>query len=333
LKQEKLLPRRIETATLNCDRKATMSVSSLELLQSSDAVDSRRVTTPDLSSNFEAATSHELRCINRDGRRSVGLTELGRTWLERFHSAPELVFSTAKTWLKQDTARRAALVEAEIDGQRMTWFLKETVTRRFWVRFVVRFGDFRSSNAWKQGLAFRALSISTPRPLALSTFTRNGAYYEYLLTEVVSGAVTLNQWLGRKALISDHGLDLNRRGIARELGTQLRKMHQHGFDHRDLKGSNILVSEFDAGLKLWLIDLDGVWRWPVLPPSRRIQNLARLWVGMIQFQSVSATDALRFLKVYLGPDWRCCWKALWCKIIRRAAIKLRDQVVGNLIFC
>jgi hypothetical protein len=282
-----------------------MSVSSLELLPSSDAVDSRRVTTPDLSSNFEAVTSHELHCINRDGRRSVGLTELGRTWLERFHSAPELV----------------------IDGQSVTWFLKETVTRRFWVRFVVRFGDFRSSNAWKQGLAFRALSISTPRPLALSTFTRNGAYYEYLLTEVVSGAVTLNQWLGRKALISDRGLDSKRPGIARELGTQLRKLHQHGFDHRDLKGSNILVSEFDAGLKLWLIDLDGVWRWPILPSSRRIQNLARLWVGMLQFQSVSATDALRFLKVYLGSDWRSCWKPLLRKIIRRAAIKLRDQVV------
>ncbi|MDB5385832.1 MAG: Mn2+-dependent serine/threonine protein kinase [Planctomycetaceae bacterium] len=306
-----------------------MSVSSLELLSTVTGPTACPASDSDSSPQVEHLNSEQVLITKRSGRCSICLAELGRAWLEQFHTAPELLFSTTRLWLKQGSDRRAALVEADLDGQSVNWFLKETITRSWWVRFVVQISEFRSSNAWKQAREFRAISVSTPRPLALATFTRNGSYHEYFLTEAISNAITLNQWLGQcRPTNVDFESVSQRHWIARELAGQLRRLHQHRLDHRDLKASNILLSEADGRLKLWLIDLDGVWRWPILPRSRRVQNLARLWAGVAQSNSVTATDALRFLKVYLGADWQRSWKTFWRQITRRAASKIRSLAPG-----
>jgi hypothetical protein len=306
-----------------------MSVSSLELLPSPAAPDacaqSGLMTTADPQS-VQCPVIEKVLTIVRAGRRSVGLAEFGSAWLERFHSSPALLFSTSSAVLKQDANRRAALVDAGMAERSLICFLKETISRNWWVRFSVQFAELRSTNAWRQGLAMRAACIRTPRPVALATFSQNGAYYEYLITEIISNATTLDRWLGLQgASITVTEDNTQRRFAALELGTQIRRLHQHRFDHRDLKASNILVSECEAGLQLWLIDLDGVWRWPILPKSRRIQNLARLWIGVARSQQVTAADALRFLKVYLGQDWRRSWKSFWLQIGRRAELKMASD--------
>lgn len=306
-----------------------MSVSSLEFLPSAAAPDAcaqdSSITTADPQSGQCPVTENVL-TIARAGRRSVGLAELGWAWLERFHSSPELLFCATTAFLKHDVNRRAALVDVGLAESSLVCFLKETSSRNWWVRFSVQFAELRSTNAWRQGLAMRAAGIRTPRPVALATFSQNGAYYEYLLTEVISNATTLDRWLGRRdASITATEYNTQRRFVAVELGTQIRRLHQHRFDHRDLKASNILVSESEAGMQLWLIDLDGVWRWPILPRSRQIQNLARLWIGVDRTQQVTAADALRFLKVYLGQDWRKSWKSFWLQIGRRAELKIASD--------
>jgi serine/threonine protein kinase len=152
---------------------------------------------------------------------------------------------------------------------------------------------------------------------------RRGVYHEYLLTEAVPGAISLHDWLeGHTSDESDSEFLWQRISVARQLGLLLQRLHQQRFDHRDLKPTNLLLS--DVG-RVWLIDLDGIWRWPVLPRIRRVQNLARLWAGLAGRQQVTAADALRFLLAYLTPEQRGEWKLIWRQVARRAAAKIMKK--------
>ena len=255
-----------------------------------------------------------------DGRvRALGLASLGTDCLQRLVSAPDLILSGARAWLKNQPDHRVALIDSESDAVPGMWCCKETVTRNRWVRFVTTWGSFRAHNAFRQGLACLRANISTPQPLAVLTFSRSGAYHEYLLTAAVPDAVSLQDWLNSGGPIVSAAAFRRRCEITRQLGLQLQRLHQRGFDHRDLKPTNVLISDSSPVQPVWLIDLDGVWRWPWLPSPRRTQNLARLWAGVAMIPGVTPTDALRLLFAYLTPQQRRNWKTLWRRVARRAA--------------
>jgi len=97
---------------------------------------------------------------------------------------------------------------------------------------------------------------------------------------------------------------------SRQLASILRRFHACGFDHRDLKLANLLVSRSLGDPRVWLLDLDGVRRWRRLPRQRAVQNLARLEVSCRVQGVTSASLRLRFLQHYLagsGEDWREWW--------------------------
>lgn len=277
---------------------------------------------PGIADSRESALSRtSVTWIVKDGEgcRAVGASELGDLWLKQFHSAPEQIFQSIVVWLKSDPDRRAALVKLEHAGEHVIWFAKETSTRSWRVRLAAHFSHCRAANAWHQGLVMRACGIRTPRPIAYATRTRQGAFHEYLLTESLADSFNLRDWLVnfRQQSPSTSARD-NRTLLIRNLATLVQSLHLHRFDHRDLKSSNILVTDSVSGPVCWIIDLDGVWRWPCLPMQRKVQNLARLWVGVRQNDCVTLSDALRFLKNYLGHDWRSQWKSYWRTIARRA---------------
>ncbi len=255
--------------------------------------------------------------------RGMGLARLGNDCLQRIVSGPDLLMSSAKVWLKNDAGRRVALIEADAGSADSLWCCKEAVSRRWWVRFIAPIVSVRAWNAFYQGLILRRLHISTPQPLAVVTVTRHGSYHEYLLTDAVPGAASLQVWLGRhKSHETAGNVRPQRCKVAQQLGLLLQRLHAERFDHRDLKPTNLLLS--DAG-RVWLIDLDSIWRWPVLPRSRRVQNLARLWAGLARHRQVTATEALRFLLAYLTPKQRGDWKSLWRQVVRRAAGKIEQK--------
>jgi len=306
----------------------TMSPSSIELLTSSDPQspnglsESASLASSPLASTRRRNNSSRHIVINRGGTHTVGVAELGLERLQQIHDAPGLLFGSTLDWLKQTPDRRAALIRFEFGCQRMDGFLKETRTKSWRVRFVAHLSSCRVANAFQKGHALRTQQICTPRPLAYFTLTKQGVFHEYLLTEVVPDSVSLSSWLIQTSLKKSREFWAQRCNLSRELASQIRRLHQHRFDHRDLKASNVLVSNSGARPQPWLIDLDGVWQWPILPRVRVIQNLARLWVGVTMTNEVTATDALRFLKSYMGRDFLKSWRPLWRSISRRAAAKM-----------
>jgi len=264
-----------------------------------------------------------------DGRaRGWGLARLGVDCLQRLVSAPELLLAGVHVWLKNHPGHRVALVESESPCAPGLWCCKERTTRSRWVRFVASWGSIRARNAFRQGIALLQAQINTPQPLAVVTVTRCREYREYLLTEAIPAAISLQHWLsaqGRPQSVADFRV---RGDLIRQLGLQLQRLHQRGFDHRDLKPTNLLISEQLGRPHVWVIDLDGVWSWPWIPGPRRVQNLARLWAGVATLNGVTPTDALRLLRAYLTPEQQPHWKTLWRRISKRSALKLRSQAVA-----
>lgn len=298
--------------------------------QSVDQPPDRVATQARIRRADEIATSRmpKLFRVAAGPARGMGLSQLGIDCLQRMVSAPELLLASVNTWLKNDADRRVALIAADAGSAEETWCCKEAINRNWWVRFISRFRSVRAWNAFEQGLLLCQYQISTPQPLAVVTVTRSRTYSEYLVTAAVPGAISLHHWLHDHSHCGLQGDSRRpRTALARQLGEQLQRLHQHRFDHRDLKPTNILLDLHD---QIYLIDLDGVRRWPLLPRFRRVQNLARMWAGLGGSRQVTATDALRFLFAYLPPEQRGDWKTLWRQVKRRSARMLDRRHVKRV---
>ena len=153
----------------------------------------------------------------------------------------------------------------------------------------------RATAAFRKGHALLARGIATARPAAAADLWRRGAVADSLLvTEAVDGE-PLSDWLRRGPAPA------LRRRLARDLAQMLRRMHDAGFLHRDLKAPNILVSpRGGAGVRPVLVDLDGLRQAIRVSAWRRARDLMRLSVSLDEWGVARRTDRLRFLRAYLG---------------------------------
>ncbi|MGB2976572.1 MAG: lipopolysaccharide kinase InaA family protein, partial [Phycisphaerae bacterium] len=93
-----------------------------------------------------------------------------------------------------------------------------------------------------------------------------------------------------------------RRAVARRLAHLVRRMHDAGFSHRDLKAPNLLVSPAHGeAARPVLVDLDGLAYKGYVSEGRRAKDLMRLSVSLEEWGVARATDRLRFLRAYLAP--------------------------------
>ena len=203
------------------------------------------------------------------------------------------------------------------------------------------------------GFALRFRGLPTPRPLAVWHRQRLGMTGSgYLLVDVVPDAVPL-----RERLRTLDGLPTVERqsrlgSLVGELARLVRTMHDAGFGHRDLKADNILVSPQGSTLAarelrevpgdpvaprdhLWLIDLVGASSALEQSRERRMRDLARLQISFQKDPSLSRSDRLRFLSLYLrhGLGDEVGWKVWWKQIERIAGERIarnrkRGRVVG-----
>ncbi len=260
------------------------------------------------------------------------------TWNDWIAGPHAFLESRAVSWCKRGRTRRVAEVTlAPAEG---TAFLKR-IERSGGIK---RLSDACTlpvaRRAWEIGHQLLRRGIDTPRPLACAVLVEGAVRTQYLLTAAVPDSLTLLDWCAelraeRPALPEQRARWQPRwTGLARVLA----RLHAAGFDHRDLKFQNLLVSRRGPAERVWLLDLDGVRchaRWRALPGgkawfvSRRVQNLARVLASAHAQGMVRAADALRFLRVYLNGDERRDWKWWWRSIRDRAETKRRHNARGG----
>jgi len=191
----------------------------------------------------------------------------------RWHLAPAAA-GRLPAWLNEHFPSvldsKAALLKAD-KGSRVATaaglVIKESTARKR--RSAYRFGFRRSGSrrAFRLGTALLALGLPTPRPLAWGTVRRLGLRLkDYLVTEYVADCRALKDKLD--ACRND---PVKRRRLMEQLGNLVALFHANGYSNRDMKDTNILVTEKD-GPALWVVDLDGVRRPPLITRRRAARD-------------------------------------------------------------
>jgi tRNA A-37 threonylcarbamoyl transferase component Bud32 len=182
------------------------------------------------------------------------------------------------------------------------------------------------------GLLLRCLP--TPRPLAVWHRYGHGLAHEgHLVTEKVADALDLRSFLNHLHTLSAVECRKHLRRLIDQLAHLVATLHRRRLSHRDLKATNVLVGGIstlnDGGeASLHFIDLAGVRRLRKLRRARRVQNLARLNTSFLNHPSLTRSDRLRFLRVYLrwGLRGHYGWKRWWRQIAEATDRKVRRNL-------
>jgi tRNA A-37 threonylcarbamoyl transferase component Bud32 len=297
-----------------------------------------------LASNLRMWRKLDRRCLesNRHFRRIRTGDVAGHTVADLTAEAlapllanPDAPFERADAILLKRSPS-SAVVEFDLPGPHGP---RRVVYKRF---AVTRWSDpwtalFRPAPALRSyvlGHALLVRCLPTPQPLATWHRYRHGLPHEgYLLTDKIADALDLRAFVDRLATLSAAECRIHLRRLIDRLAHLLALLHQRHLSNRDLKASNLLVGgvstqTLEGEESLYFIDLAGMRRCRKLRRSRRVQNLARLNASFLDHPSVTRSDRLRFLRVYLG--WglrgRIGWKRWWRQIEQATANKVRRNL-------
>ncbi|QDU62626.1 Lipopolysaccharide core heptose(I) kinase RfaP [Planctomycetes bacterium Pan216] len=262
------------------------------------------------------------------GAKAYALQDIPEETVRKLMSDSEGPFRDSVVhWWKIGRGTRVAEVELPTIRRGQTLIYKQYLFKGWHESAAAVARENQATRSWKYGGSLLLRELPTPRPLVLIHRMRCGLpHTSYLLTERVPNSQTITQYLERH--LRDLEPPESRHillGVLEKAAKLLRKLHERGVSHRDLKASNVLASTGEdlADPDLWLIDLDGVQTWLEVPERHRVQNLARFYVSFHHRPWLTRTDCLRFLKLYLGRHFkRERWRSLWEQVRSHAERKI-----------
>ncbi|MGL6075904.1 MAG: lipopolysaccharide kinase InaA family protein [Fimbriiglobus sp.] len=163
--------------------------------------------------------------------------------------------------------------------------------------------------SWCYGRNLLDRGLPTARPMAVVERFAWGVPTEgYLIFEYIDDGIDLPE----AVTLACHSVETLRLWSDR-IARELRKMHDHGVSHRDLKAPNLFlrgISDLPTATPV-ILDLVGVEVGKDVPMATRCRDLARLNASFLS-GPITQTDKLRFLKAYLGPheDWKPWWQTI-----------------------
>ena len=185
---------------------------------------------------------------------------------------------------------------------------------------------FKGPKEWREfWLGHRLRQIGLPTPLPLACMWRPAGFCHLegrIVTAFVANALPIDRAI-RKL---DAARDRHRRSppldtLTHRMADVLRTLGDNKLYHRDLKVSNVLVSNCEDDPQPRLIDLDGVGTEAMPRGSRFRDMLARLVSSLSESTDLGATQHLRALKQLTdrGRPTKDAWKPEWNKIQSAAA--------------
>ncbi len=297
-----------------------------------------------LNSNLLMWRKLDRRCLgnNRHFRRVCAGSVVGHAVADLTNEAlaplladPDVPFGWSNSIVLK-ISPSSAVVEFDLPGPNGP---RRVVYKRFAVRrwsdpwtAIVRPAPALRSYVMGHGLLLRCLP--TPRPLAVWHRYRHGFAQEgYLLTEKVADALNLRSFLDHLHTLPAAQCRQCLRRLIDQLAHFVATLHQRRLSNRDLKAANVLVGGVSAlndrgEVSLHFIDLVGVRRLRKVRRARRVQNLARLNTSFLNHPSLTRSDRLRFLRVYLrwGLRGHYGWKGWWRQIAEATTNKVRRNL-------
>jgi len=276
------------------------------------------------------------------GTRAAPLRFSPEQWREAL-SDPEALFAGTDVEVVKDSPsslvvrRRLRVGPHELDV-----YVKRSRRKRA-VRWLLDvFRRSRALRAFGLGHALLARHIHTALPLAAMEKRRGGFLLDsILITEAVDSGLHLNRFLNRHLGDGASGGSLSgatRRRLGRQvlwqLGRLVRRLHQEGFAHRDLKASNLLVHWDGRGRlppEIIMVDLDGLRRVRHVSARQEFRGLMRLNVSLLECPAVNHAGRLRMLLGYLRRPGlgRINFKPYWRVLQEWSGRKIRRQIASR----
>ena len=257
-------------------------------------------------------------------------------WLEALAEPEELFRTGGEVELLKDS--RSSMVvrrRLPLGNARPEVFCKLSRRRNLLRKLFGLFRRTRPSRNWQIGWDLLAGGISTALPLAVLEKRIFGLrLVAIIITQSLLPGKTLERFVREDAPALACG---QQRRLTAELAELIRRLHDHDFFHRDLKGVNIFVHSGNASnLRFYVLDLDGCGPHGQAH-HKKAKSLGRLARASLGWPVIHRTDRLRFLRAYLaGPSgdarngqahsW-ADWKNWWCHIDDQVRRKSRSRSI------
>lgn len=205
---------------------------------------------------------------------------------------------------------------------------KRTVSKGWSRRVASRFVRSREHRTRDRAVHLLRVGIDTAMPLAVIERTV-APRTAWLVTEAIPEAIDLDELASmRLPQLSRRRARSVKNALTAALVDFLGCMETHHIHHRDLKASNVLITDWDsapAKPRVWIVDLDGVGLRHPLGRRRRWQPLMRLAASLLDYPMITRTDYVRFLKAYLSRTGTSqdAWKRRFRELQDRATTYVR----------
>ena len=284
------------------------------------------------------------------GSTAAGLTFTPEQWREALAEPEALLAGPGVEVVKDSPSSLVVRRRLRVGPHELDVFVKRSRRKRPVRLLTDMLRPSRAMRAFRLGHALLGRHIHTALPLAAMERRIGPVLVDsILITEAVADAVHLNKFLARHLGPAENGLvaqafqpvpppgDPRRRPaqhVLGQLGRLLRRFHQEGFAHRDLKATNLLVhwqAHSARPPEIVLVDLDG------LKPVRRVtrrqefRGLMRLNVSLLECTAVNRAGRLRMLMGYLrrpgsGP---IRFKPYWHVLQEWSGRTIRRQIAAR----
>jgi len=216
---------------------------------------------------------------------------------------PDQAFSESLcTIIKDSHTTSSCFMPLQIAGEKFEFYIKRYNYQNIFYALKNLFRISRGKRVWKVANGLLSRTIPFPLPIAFLEQRKAGFLIKsFFITQKIDHSIPLIT-LFQKGLSN---APTETAKIKNELLHQgahiLRRMHERGIRHGDLKASNILVQKRLNGKDhLYLIDLDSTRIKRKITDKDRAKDLARLNASLLDTKTISTPDRLKFLKYYLN---------------------------------